>query len=237
MWEHRRIFAMEQGDQAFIDLVVPGYITFREDHLGEFQFGAVHGDLDYRLAPYQETERLEFSWEGENEMDQVSGRGWAIIEDGQLQGRLYLHEGDASGVTAEKRDAQRGGGRHPCHQHLKAATQTLTRYGGKPTRSHGQPMRMCLPGLNDSAAVSMSTSPSSPAIIGREHDGEREILVQTRWKPDRDPLYAGTLEVPAGGMHVYENVYDAVKREVLEETGLRCELLSRYPHEDVCAQR
>lgn len=54
-----------------------------------------------------------------------------------------------------------------------------------------------------------------------------EILVQTRWKPDRDPLYSGTLEIPAGGMHVYENVYDAVKREVLEETGLR--VTSFYP--------
>ena len=51
---------------------------------------------------YQGTERLEFSWEGEDEMDPVSGRGWAIIEDGQLQGRLYFHEGDASGFVAEK---------------------------------------------------------------------------------------------------------------------------------------
>ena len=97
-----RIIEMEQWDQDFIDLVVPGYIAFREDHRGEFQFGAVHGDLDYRLAPYQETERLEFSWEGEDEMDPVSGRGWAIIQDGQLQGRIYFHEGDDSGLTATK---------------------------------------------------------------------------------------------------------------------------------------
>ncbi|HEY5870987.1 MAG TPA: hypothetical protein VI542_36360 [Candidatus Tectomicrobia bacterium] len=97
-----RIIEIEQGDQDYIDLVGPGYITFREDHLGEFQFGTVHGEIDYRLAPYQETERLEFSWEGEDAMDPVSGCGWAIIEDGQLQGRLYFHEGDASGVTAEK---------------------------------------------------------------------------------------------------------------------------------------
>jgi hypothetical protein len=97
-----RIIEMEQWDQDFIDLVVPGYITFSEDHLGEFQFGAVHGDLDYRLASYQETERLEFSWEGEDEMDPVSGRGWAIIEDGQLQGRIYFHEGDDSGFVADK---------------------------------------------------------------------------------------------------------------------------------------
>ena len=63
--------------------------------------------------------------------------------------------------------------------------------------------------------------PIVSAIIEREHSGEREILVQTRWKPERDPQYSGTLEIPAGGIHPYENVYDAVKREVWEETGLR----------------
>jgi len=69
--------------------------------------------------------------------------------------------------------------------------------------------------------------PIVSAIIERDHDGEKEILVQTRWKPDRDPHYSGTLEIPAGGMHRYENVYDAVKREVLEETGLQ--VISFYP--------
>src|SRR5215510_6147255 len=63
--------------------------------------------------------------------------------------------------------------------------------------------------------------PIVSAIIEREHDGTKEILVPTRWKPERDPQYSGTLEIPAGGLHPYENVYDAVKREVLEETGLR----------------
>jgi hypothetical protein len=97
-----QIIEMEQWHQDYIDLVVPGYIAFREDNLGEFQFGTVHGDLDYRIEPYQETARLAFSWEGEDEMDSVSGRGWAILADGQLHGRLYFHEGDESGFIAEK---------------------------------------------------------------------------------------------------------------------------------------
>ena len=96
-----RIIEMEQGDQDFIDLVVPGYITFREDHRGEFQFGAVHGALDYRIEPYRDTERLEFSWDVEDTMDPVSGWGWAIIKDGQLQGRIYVYEGDEPGCVVE----------------------------------------------------------------------------------------------------------------------------------------
>jgi len=65
------------------------------------------------------------------------------------------------------------------------------------------------------------------AIIEREYDGELEILVQTRWKLEKDPVYSGTLEIPAGGIHTYENVYNAVRREVREETGLRVK--SFYP--------
>jgi len=59
------------------------------------------------------------------------------------------------------------------------------------------------------------------AIIERERNGKVEVLIQMRWKPETDPVYSGTLEIPAGGMNQYENVYDAVKREVFEETGLK----------------
>jgi len=63
--------------------------------------------------------------------------------------------------------------------------------------------------------------PIVSAIIERERDGELEILVQTRWKPDKDPKYSGALEIPAGTLEKYENVYDALAREVFEETGLQ----------------
>jgi 8-oxo-dGTP pyrophosphatase MutT (NUDIX family) len=79
------------------------------------------------------------------------------------------------------------------------------------------------------------------AIIEREHADETQVLIQTRWKPARDPLYSGTLEIPAGGVHVYENVYEAVKREVLEETGLHVKgfypdirTKAYAPHDDDC---
>lgn len=62
--------------------------------------------------------------------------------------------------------------------------------------------------------------PVVSAIIERVRNGATEILVQTRWKPDRDPLYSGTIEIPAGWVDRYENVYDALKREIKEETGL-----------------
>ena len=80
--------------------------------------------------------------------------------------------------------------------------------------------------------------PIVSAIIEREHNGEKEILVQTRWKPERDPLYSGTLEIPGRG--------DARLRKCLRcrEAGspgrdrlTRDEFLSRYTLEDLCPQR
>jgi len=69
----------------------------------------------------------------------------------------------------------------------------------------------------------MGTSLSRPvisAIIERKKNGKKQILVATRWKPKKDPIYSGTLEIPAGHIDEFENVYDTVKREVKEETGL-----------------
>lgn len=97
-----RIIEMEQWDQDFIDMVMPGYISFDDKDSGEFHFGAVHGFIDYRIEPYGESQRLEFSWEGEDEMDPASGRGWALIKDEQLHGKLYFYDGDESGFVATR---------------------------------------------------------------------------------------------------------------------------------------
>lgn len=63
--------------------------------------------------------------------------------------------------------------------------------------------------------------PVVSAIIERNGSEETEILIQTRWKPERDPKYSGTIEIPAGWINRFESVYEALKREVFEETGLR----------------
>lgn len=58
------------------------------------------------------------------------------------------------------------------------------------------------------------------AIIEKIENGKRYVFVQTRWKPQASPTYLGALEIPAGGIDSYENAYDAIRREVREETGL-----------------
>jgi SAM-dependent methyltransferase len=63
--------------------------------------------------------------------------------------------------------------------------------------------------------------PYCGAIIERDQNGEKEILMQTRWKPHADPVYSGTLEFPAGVLDKpFEDVHDTLAREIKEEAGL-----------------
>ena len=97
-----RIIEMEMWDQDFIDLETEGHFTFDKDELGSFEFGVVQGRLDYSIEKINGLERLEFSWEGCDESDPVSGRGWVIIEGGLLTGKIYFHLGDSSWFKAKK---------------------------------------------------------------------------------------------------------------------------------------
>ena len=62
-----RIIEMEMWDQDFIDMETEGRFIFEKNQLGSFQFGLVQGQIDYRIEKIGEIERLEFSWEGQNE--------------------------------------------------------------------------------------------------------------------------------------------------------------------------
>lgn len=62
--------------------------------------------------------------------------------------------------------------------------------------------------------------PCVGAIISREIDGQRHILIQERRK-ESGGIENGLLELAAGKVREYENVFDALRREVHEETGLR----------------
>jgi hypothetical protein len=59
---------------------------------------------------------VEFTWEGNDESDPASGRGWAVLEEGgSLSGHIYFHLGDDSGFRAVRaKDAQKArGGKQP----------------------------------------------------------------------------------------------------------------------------
>ncbi len=62
--------------------------------------------------------------------------------------------------------------------------------------------------------------PIISAIVERTAGAaKKEILLQTRIAK-YDKLYNGSIEIPAGRIGAFENVYETIKREVKEETGL-----------------
>ncbi|NEE03771.1 hypothetical protein [Phytoactinopolyspora halotolerans] len=96
-----RIVKMELWDQEDIDLVEPGFIEFTDDGMGQFGFIAVRGWMDCRPREHGDAGGVEFTWQGHDEGDEVSGRGWArLTEDGSVDGRIYFHLGDDSSFRA-----------------------------------------------------------------------------------------------------------------------------------------
>ena len=61
--------------------------------------------------------------------------------------------------------------------------------------------------------------PCVAAIIEKIVNNEKYILIQTRQKEDGAETN-GMLELPAGKIREYENIFEALRREVREETGL-----------------
>ena len=74
-----RITWMEQWDQDFVDAEVEGYFEFDAGGSGEFQFGYVQGGMDCRLTTRDGQPAVEWTWDGNDEMDPAQGRGWAVI--------------------------------------------------------------------------------------------------------------------------------------------------------------
>ena len=97
-----RITSMTEWDNDFIDAEVPGYFKFGMDGRGDFQFGYVRCDIDWRETERDSEPAVEFSFEGMDEMDSGLGRGWVVLKDGKLDGMIFFHRGDESGFVAER---------------------------------------------------------------------------------------------------------------------------------------
>lgn len=58
-------------------------------------------------------------------------------------------------------------------------------------------------------------------ILEKMEGNVKKIFLQTRWKPKTSPIYSGLFEIPGGRINSYENVFDAIQREIKEECGLK----------------
>ena len=97
------ISQMEMWDEDAMNMEVPAFVEFLDDRRGTFQFCLVQGFTDCRFETRDGRPSVEFSWDGFDENDPISGRGWARLqEDGTLAGRIFIHNGDESGFSARR---------------------------------------------------------------------------------------------------------------------------------------
>jgi hypothetical protein len=94
-----RIIETELWDREALDTMVPANMTFAASGRATFEMICIVGEMDCEFS----ADRVDFTWAGNDEMHQASGRGRAEIKkDGSLRGRLYFHHGDNSSFVARR---------------------------------------------------------------------------------------------------------------------------------------
>ena len=93
-----RIVELPGYEADYADMVEPAYILFGSAG-GEFAFGCVTGSFS-GASP---SAAVAFDWDGNDEMDEVSGDGWAELQpDGSLLGGINFHNGDEIAFNARR---------------------------------------------------------------------------------------------------------------------------------------
>lgn len=99
---------MELWEPNDLDEIAQAHLSLGKNGLGELAFLCVSADVDYRVVKRDGRPAIEFSFQGEDELDPVSGRGWAVLDADELRGRLFFHRGDDSAFVAKRKAAKRG---------------------------------------------------------------------------------------------------------------------------------
>ena len=97
-----RIVSMSAWDDGPDD-EEPAFVEFDADGFGEFRFGYVRGGMDCRLGTRDGQPCVEWTWDGNDEMDPALGRGWAVVKGDELHGVIFFHQaGDDTEFVATR---------------------------------------------------------------------------------------------------------------------------------------
>ena len=99
------ITEMEMWEADYFNMERQAYIKINSNGLGDFQFGLVTGQIDGEVENLGNNERFSFTWDGNDELDPVSGSGWISLHGtDKFIGKIKIHLGDSSefkGVKAK----------------------------------------------------------------------------------------------------------------------------------------
>ena len=105
----RHIVSMSGWDEDYFNEEVQAFIELEANGTGHFQFGYVQGYMDWRAGTRDGQPAVEWTWEGTDgaDMTEMTGRGWAKLEDDDLHGMIVIHLGDESDFVAKRAKAQK----------------------------------------------------------------------------------------------------------------------------------
>jgi len=100
------IVSMSAWEDEYLDEEVQAFFEFEETGSGSFQFGYIQGLMDCRTTSREGKPAVEISWQGGDGADgtPLTGRGWAILQENELRGMIFIHLGDDSEFVARKAD-------------------------------------------------------------------------------------------------------------------------------------
>jgi hypothetical protein len=103
------IVSMSGWDEDYFNEEVQAFVEIGANGTGHFQFGYVQGDRDWQPGTRDGQPAVEWTWEGMDgaDMTEMTGRGWAKLEDGDLHGMIVIHLGDESGFMAKRAKARK----------------------------------------------------------------------------------------------------------------------------------
>jgi len=97
------IFEMEMWDEDYFNMEVQANIEINSKGNGKVQFGLVSGYFDGEIINDGGVEKLDFTWEGNDENDAVFGSGWIKMKEKDIiEGRIKFHMGDVSDFSAKR---------------------------------------------------------------------------------------------------------------------------------------
>jgi hypothetical protein len=97
-----RIVSMSAWDDDFLDKEVQAFIEFNDRDTGQFHFGNVQGQMGCRPTMRDGQPAIEWTWDGNDEMDAAQGRGWAVLKGDELHGMVFFHGGDDSEFVGKR---------------------------------------------------------------------------------------------------------------------------------------
>ena len=93
------ITEMDMWDEEFFNMDGQASIQISHNGTGNLEFGAVQVEIDGQVSG----KRFEFSFQGFDEGDLISGWGWVTLKSmDTIKGEIRIFQGDETGFVAKK---------------------------------------------------------------------------------------------------------------------------------------